>query len=65
MWTKFCNIFKALAGTVGIVLALIITAIIGVAVAFVGFFLFWGLIGIAVVTGIFFIIWAVIDEAKD
>jgi len=65
MWTKLCNIFKALAGTIGIVLAFIIIAIIGVAVSFVGFFLFWGLIGIAVVMCIFFVIWAMLDEAKD
>lgn len=61
MLTKF---FSALVGTIAVVFALCVIAVVGVAVAFIGYFLLWGLMGLAVVVFIWFIIWAIVEEFK-
>ncbi|ANJ20713.1 hypothetical protein HYO98_gp56 [Dinoroseobacter phage DS-1410Ws-06] len=62
MLTKF---FGTLIGTMGVILALIIVAIIGVAAVFIGYFLLWGFIGLCMIGFIWFLIWAAIDEWKQ
>jgi threonine/homoserine/homoserine lactone efflux protein len=56
------KIFGSVIGTITTIFTLMVVAIIGVAVVFIGYFLFWGILGLAIVLGIAFLIWAAIDE---
>mgnify|MGYP000268286775 CR=1 FL=1 len=58
------KIFGSIIGTIATIFTLVMIAIIGVAVVFIGYFLFWGILGLFIVSGIVFIILAAIEEFR-
>lgn len=61
MLTKFIG---SIFGTMVSIITILAIAIIGVAVVFIGYFLFWGILGLFIVFGIAFMIWAAIDDFR-
>lgn len=63
--TMLTKIIGSVIGTIAFIFTMIVIAIIGVAVVFIGYFLFWGILGLFVVSVIAFVIWAAIDDFKS
>ena len=59
------KILGSIFGTITVIISMIVIAIIGVAVVFIGYFLFWGILGLFVISVIAFVIWAAIDDFKS
>lgn len=64
MLNKISSFISALVGTVTVLITLVIMALIGVVVLFVGYFLLWGIIGVFIIAVIWFLISSAIDEFK-
>ena len=56
---------KTLLGVIILIAVFIVLAVVGVVVAFIGYFLFWGLLGVCVVLMTIFLVWAFIQEWKE
>lgn len=65
MWTKLKAAVQAIIGTLAVLMTLILIALVGVAVAFVGYFLIWGLIGLGIISFMCFLLYAWIHENDD
>lgn len=59
------KLIGSVLGTITVIVSMAVIAIIGVAVVFIGYFLFWGILGLFVVFVIVFFIWSVIDDFKS
>jgi len=63
MWTKIKGFIQAVAGTIAVLATLLVLAVIGVTVMFVGYFLIWGLLGLFIAFGIAFLIYCAVTES--
>jgi len=62
MWTKLKAIISATAGVILTLAVLIVTAVFGVLMMFVSYFLLWGLIGLGVLSFLAFLIYCAVTE---
>ena len=64
MWTKIKGFISAVAGVILTLATMLFIALLGVLMAFVGYFLLWGLLGVLILSFIAFLIYCAITEKK-
>lgn len=62
MWTKIKGFVSATAGVIVTLAVLLIIAVLGVFMMFVGYFVLWGLIGLGIFSFIAFLIYCAVTE---